>query len=72
MIPLPAGFVDQHPLRGPFRAVSEPPEPFAFPVEVIYPDGALESAVWTGSQWWARREVEPAAWRPVEPGDMSY
>ncbi|MGH8021323.1 MAG: hypothetical protein ACREIA_24185 [Opitutaceae bacterium] len=44
-----------------------PPERLE-PLEIRLSDNSVRRAVWTGAKWWSDgREVQPEAWRPLQP-----
>ncbi len=63
--PLPAGYVEAMPHRGPWLPVDAPPADYAT-VQVLLEDGSTSHATWTGACWWRGGELRPVGWRSME------
>jgi hypothetical protein len=61
----PAGFIDDHPDRGPWFIEEVKPSRFAT-VQLVFGDGATTHGVWTGLSWWSHFQARvPLGWRQM-------
>ncbi|HVT74594.1 MAG TPA: hypothetical protein VHD61_15780 [Lacunisphaera sp.] len=67
---VPAGFVDRHPLRGPWVSPEAPPDLYET-VQVLLADGSTDHATWMGDYWWRDRRLRPIGWRRIENRGMT-